>query len=72
MPSSPTGARVENSVLLPGVRVCTAAVVEGSVVGEGAVVAEGAQVLGGSVVGDGEVVAPGRHVDGERVPLTDA
>jgi mannose-1-phosphate guanylyltransferase len=66
------GARVENSVLLPGVRVCTSAVVEGSVVGAGAVVAEGAHVLGGSVVGDGEVVGPGRHVDGERVPITDA
>jgi mannose-1-phosphate guanylyltransferase len=66
------GARVENAVLLPGVRVCTSAVVEGSVVGEGAVVAEGAQVLGGSVVGDGEVVGRGRHVDGERVPATDS
>jgi mannose-1-phosphate guanylyltransferase len=66
------GARVENSVLLPSVRVCTSAVVQGSVVGEGAVVAEGAQVLGGSVVGDGEVVGPGRHVDGARVPVTDA
>jgi mannose-1-phosphate guanylyltransferase len=66
------GARVESSVLLPGVRVCTSAVVEGSVVGEGAVVAEGAHVLRGSVVGDGEVVGPGRHVDGERVPTTDA
>jgi mannose-1-phosphate guanylyltransferase len=66
------GARVENAVLLPGVRVCTSAVVEGSVVGEGAVVAEGAQVLGGSVVGDGEVVGRGMHVDGERVPATDS
>jgi mannose-1-phosphate guanylyltransferase len=66
------GARVENAVLLPGVRVCTSAVVEGSVVGEGAVVAEGAQVLGGSVVGDGEIVGRGRHVDGERVPATDS
>jgi mannose-1-phosphate guanylyltransferase len=66
------GARVENAVLLPGVRVCTSAVVEGSVVGEGAVVAEGAHVLGGSVVGDGEIVGPGTHVDGKRVPVTDA
>jgi len=66
------GARVENAVLLPGVRVCTSAVVEGSVVGEGAIVAEGAQVVGGSVVGDGEVVGRGRHLDGERVPATDS
>ena len=29
------GARVENAVLLPGVRVCPSAVVDGSVVGEG-------------------------------------
>ena len=66
------GARVENAVLLPGVRVCASAVVDGSVVGEGAVVAEGAQVVGGSVVGDGEVVRRGRHIDGERVPATDS
>jgi mannose-1-phosphate guanylyltransferase len=66
------GARVENSVLLPGVRVCTSAVVEGSVVGEGAVVAEGAHVVRGSVVGDGEVVGRDTHVEGERVPATDS
>jgi mannose-1-phosphate guanylyltransferase len=65
------GARVENAVLLPGVRVCPTAVVDGSVVGEGAVVAEGAQVLRGSVVGDGEVVARGIQLDGERVPDAD-
>jgi mannose-1-phosphate guanylyltransferase len=66
------GARVENAVLLPGVRVCSAAVIDGSVVGEGAVVAEGAHVLRGSVVGDGEVVGRGRHLDGERVPDSDS
>ena len=66
------GARVENAVLLPGVRVCSAAVIDGSVVGEGAVVAEGAQVLRGSVVGDGEVIERGRHLDGERVPDSDS
>jgi mannose-1-phosphate guanylyltransferase len=62
------GARVENAVLLPEVRVCSAAVIDGSVVGEGAVVAEGAQVLRGSVVGDGEVVGRGTHLGGERFP----
>jgi mannose-1-phosphate guanylyltransferase len=62
------GARVEDSVLLPGVRVYRAAVIDGSVVGEGAIVAEGAHVLCGSVVGDGEVVGRGAHLAGERVP----
>jgi mannose-1-phosphate guanylyltransferase len=65
------GARIEDAVLLPGVRVCSSAVVDGSVVGEGAVVAEGACVLRGSVVGDGEVVERGRHLDGQRVPDSD-
>jgi mannose-1-phosphate guanylyltransferase len=66
------GACVENAVLLPGVRVCTAAVIDGSVVGERGVVAEGAHVLRGSVVGDGEVVARGRHLDCERLPDSDS
>jgi mannose-1-phosphate guanylyltransferase len=66
------GARVENSVLLPRVRVCSAAVIGGSVVGEGAIVAEGAHVLRGSVVGDGEVVGRGAHLTGERVPDSDS
>jgi mannose-1-phosphate guanylyltransferase len=66
------GARVENSVLLPGVRVCSAAVIDRSVVGEEAVVAEGAHVLRGSVVGDGEVVRRGARVIGERVPDQDS
>jgi mannose-1-phosphate guanylyltransferase len=62
------GARLEASVLLPGVRVCAGAVVEGSVVGEGAVVEQGAHVVRGSMVGDGEVVEAGSHLDGVRVP----
>ncbi len=66
------GACVANAVLLPGVRVCTAAVIDGSVVGERGVVAEGAHVLRGSVVGDGEVVARGRHLDCERFPDSDS
>ena len=48
------------------------ATVRRSVVGRGATVGEGAEVTGMSVLGDGYVVEAGTHLDGARLPASDA
>jgi mannose-1-phosphate guanylyltransferase len=62
------GARVEDSVLLPGVVVEAGAVVRRSIVGAGAVVSAGSAVLDLTVLGDGVRTAPGETLSGARVP----
>jgi NDP-sugar pyrophosphorylase family protein len=61
-------ARVEESVLLDGVQVQVAAVVERSLLGRGVVVGAGAKLTSMTVVGDNEVVAAGTELSGGRVP----
>jgi mannose-1-phosphate guanylyltransferase len=63
-----SGARVVDSVLLPGAVVGKGAVVERSIVGRDAQVGDGAELTGVSVLGDGYVVDPGARLDGARLP----
>ena len=62
------GARVVESVLLPGCRVGAGAVVERSLVGRGAVIGPGARLDDLTVVGDGTEVAAGAVLRAARVP----
>jgi ADP-glucose pyrophosphorylase len=67
-----TGARVEDSVLLPGVVVERDAVVIRSIVGAAAVVSAGSSVVDLSVLGDCVRTEPGATLVGVRVPDPDA
>ena len=66
------GARVVDSVLMADVEIGKGAVVSRSILGRAAGVGEGAEVAGLSVIGDGFLVEPGAHLDGARLPATDA
>ncbi len=61
------GARVTRSVLLPGVRVASQAVVEDSIIGEGAIIGTRSCVAKVSVVGDGAEISADTTIYDERV-----
>jgi NDP-sugar pyrophosphorylase family protein len=59
------GARVEDSVLLPGAAIEPGARVTHSILGPGAIVRRGAELAATCVVGADEVVESGTHLAGD-------